>query len=148
MLLLLQRLLIKPPIVDSLRWDPASRSYVATFVPEDEVSREETETVRVARSSLEGRRMGVCIEGLATLLSFRSKIDRICHGGDGRFAIYLKNGRLVEIEDLPTASRKSMEAHAYLNEIAQQAQFAFRVQRLEHPERKKVQLRPQRGVLS
>src|SRR5438270_2626711 len=79
---------IEAPVIDLLYYEPEERAYVVTFVPEQAVSRENTESVQIPEGSPDGRRFGTWLEELGRALNLPGPLRKLFHrGGDG-FGFY------------------------------------------------------------
>jgi hypothetical protein len=117
--------LVEPPIVDFFYPDPVRRAYVINFVPEDRVSRSQTEVAEVSESGLEGRRIALQLDRLASLLGLAVPIEKIVFGGGGEFDLHFE-GKVSR--SLPADSPNphvTHEAYRCLQDIAMTAQVAY-----------------------
>lgn len=117
--------LVEPPIIDFLHRDPARRVYVVTFVPEDDVSRAETEVVEISENSYDGRRMVWQLEALARLWLPAARIERIAHSGGGDFEFHFEGGKIRSLSADSPNPDVTFQAYGCLQDMAKTAEFSF-----------------------
>lgn len=118
--------LVEPPIIDLLRYAPEHRAYVAVFIPSDDVSPAEKETVAVPEDDVEGKQIAPCLDEICGLLG-RDKIDRIVHGGGGNFSFHFETGDSVELASSGLTSGMVMRIYDLLQQLSNAVELAFRV---------------------
>ena len=115
--------LVDPPIIDTLNLDHRNNAWIATFVPEDSVSKREKETVTIAMNSSDGHRISVLANRLSSLIGIN--VQRITHSGGGNFAFGDTHGQVRELADERGTADLSMAAYSALSDISMTAQLAF-----------------------
>lgn len=117
--------LVDPPIVDMLYAEPATRSFVISFVPEDAVSRKPTEGVEIDVDSEFGDRIRDWLAMLGQFLGFDGAVEKIVHAGGGDFTFHGPTGRTRRLSDADGSSPLTFEAYRALQDIGQTAQIAY-----------------------
>jgi hypothetical protein len=118
-------LLVEPPIIDFLHHDAVRRMYVVTFVPEDSVSRAETEVIEIPESSYDGRRMAWQLEALAKLWKLALPIERIVHSGGGDFTFHFQGGETRSLVADSRSADVTLRACRCLQDMSLSAELAF-----------------------
>jgi hypothetical protein len=117
--------LVEPPIVDHLYLDEARGVYVVTFIPQDNVSAHEKETVQIESSHEDGRRIALRLQELGKLVE--GKILRLYHSGGGDFGFKLDHNRNIALSQI---HHPWTEAYVYLQDLGMIAQIAYRQMQL------------------
>ncbi len=117
---------VEPPIVDFCYFDSDRQCYVITFVPEERISRNQKETVLIAASSEDGRRVEVRIAALSRLMGIQ--IHRVFHAGGEDFGFYATDGRELHLAD--SSAAVALNAYVQLQDIGMISQIAFREEQL------------------
>jgi hypothetical protein len=120
---------VEPPVVDLLYFEPASDSFVLTFIPEDAVSKEQKEAISIATSSIEGKRLAAWLEELGKMLDLNGSVRKLFHRGGGDFGFYGPGDSEVFLSSSQLSSAIAQEAYRALQDIAQIAQIAFLLSR-------------------
>ena len=114
---------IRTPIVDFLYHEPEVRGYVAEFVPQRRVSREQKEGLTVADGSPTARRVAELLAELSAACGTDAPVVKIGHGGGDRFTLFAADGSRVELPAADAGPR--LDAYAALQVIATELQFEF-----------------------
>ncbi len=124
--------LIDPPLLDFLYYEPELTAFVVAFIPSDEVSVNEKESVNIPLDSAEGRQIGAQLFLLSQLLGQGAVVTRIIHGGGGNYGFHFANGAYVELAEDESDSMHTQQAHDAVRRIAQSAELAFKVTQLSN----------------
>jgi hypothetical protein len=121
--------LIDPPIVDMLYLDAQKGAYVVTFIPDDNVSPNEKEVVRIAADSEDGRRIKLRLTQLSKAIGSQA-VTRLFHKGGGNFGFKLADGSTFELADAASSSALSRQVHVELQDLGMISQISFREKQL------------------
>lgn len=117
------------PIVDLLHFEKDIDSYVITFVPSDEVSREQKEMVVIRKNTADGRHITVWLAELSKLIGGGRTIDLISHSGGDAFSFRFTDGKTHELQDLQLSKDvANQRAFDRLQYLALVAETAFRIE--------------------
>lgn len=117
--------LVDPPIIDLLYHEPEERAYVVTFVPEDVVSKERTESVHIPDRSEDGKRIRLWLERLGQLLGLPGPVQKLFHRGGGDFGFYGGGESQAALSEARFSNAVSQHAYIALQDMASTAQIAF-----------------------
>jgi hypothetical protein len=120
---------VDPPIIDLLYYEPAERAYIITFIPEEAVSRERTESVQIPETSPDGRRIGTWLEELGRVLGLPGPVRKLFHRGGGDFGFYGPADSEACLPKTPASESASQQVCVALQDLAQAAQTAFLLSR-------------------
>jgi hypothetical protein len=118
-----------PPIIDLLYYEPAERAYIITFIPEEAVSRERTESVQISATSADGRRIGTWLEELGRVLGLPGSVRKLFHRGGGDFGFYGPGDSEASLPQAHPSAPASQPVYVALQDLAQAAQTAFLLSR-------------------
>jgi hypothetical protein len=120
---------VDPPVIDLLYYEPEERAYIITFIPEEAVSRERTESVQIAESSPDGRRIGTWLEELGRVLGLPGTVRKLFHRGDCEFGFYGPGDSESSLPQAHSSALDSQSVYVALQDLAQAAQTAFLLSR-------------------
>jgi hypothetical protein len=117
--------LADPPLLDFLHEDPVSESWAITFVPSDDVSDEQNETIVVKkRASSEARYVQILLNQVQSLAS--RQISTISHLGGGNYTLTFASGATRRLDEFENAT--AVEIFDRLRQIALNAELIFRIE--------------------
>jgi len=117
------------PIIDLLYYEPEERAYVVTFIPEQAVSRERTESVQIPEGSLDGRRIETWLGELGRVLGLPGPVRKFFHRGGGDFGFYGPGDSEASLPQAHPTNPSSQQVYVALQDLAQAAQTAFLLSR-------------------
>lgn len=120
---------VDPPIIDLLYYEPEERAYIVTFIPEDAVSREGTESVQIPEISADGQRIGTWLEALGRGLGLPGPVRKLFHRGGGDFGFYGPGDSEASLPQAHASDLSLQQAFVALQDLAQAAQTAFLLSR-------------------
>lgn len=120
---------VDPPVIDLLYYEPEERAYIITFIPEEAVSRERTESAQIAESSPDGRRIGTWLGELGRVLGLPGPVRKLFHRGDGEFGFYGPGDSESSLPQAHPSDSSLQQAFVALQDLAQAAQTAFLLER-------------------
>src|SRR5579863_2425402 len=90
------------PIIDFLAHDAVLNAYVAEFVPDPHVSREQKESVYLRDGTDSARRATELLSELSSILDARAPIVKVAHAGRDSFDFYAGDGTLIQLHESPS----------------------------------------------
>jgi hypothetical protein len=123
-------LLVDPPIVDTLRVDDETGSFVLTFIPTDGLSAEQKLAVTIPVASAEGRQILNWLNEFRRLLSVPASVVHIVHSGGGDFAIGFSDGTSQQLSDPDLDNGLTLRVYDGLKYVSQAAENAYRIVRV------------------
>jgi hypothetical protein len=125
------------PLIDMLHYEPAIDSFSVTFVPRDEVSDEEKESLVIPARTTDGRQINSWLTklfeallALGLVAGAEDRIAMIAHGGGDRFTVKLSGGGRFELPAQPRSSAAELRAYNALQCLAMISEAAFRIELL------------------
>ncbi len=115
--------LADPPLIDSFRIESSPVGFSIIFIPSDEVSSEEKESIFVRTDSTEGRLLLPLIQRMERV--FKRPVGRILHSGGGNYTLTFADGTSLEIDDGSLDNKATQRLFDILKHMAQVAECAF-----------------------
>jgi hypothetical protein len=120
--------LVEPPIIDFLSHDKDLHVYLVEFIPDEGVSSELKEMVKVGDNTASGRRVAEWLGELGLAYQTTSPIIRVAHAGGGDFDLYTQAEDVHHLRDSPNP-QFSFDVYAVLQGLSQEVQLEFIRQR-------------------